>query len=226
VRFAEFQPRARVSRRLSRPFGEGVKSPVSQTPTDLLTERLILRPLTPAFLEASLDEGSRREAADRLGLTIPDDWFEQPDLARLRLEDLRADPSYQEWSLRAIAERATRRMVGHVGFHSRPAPAYLLAWAPRGVEIGLEVYPASRRLGYAREAIRGLVRWAHGTQGVSQFVASVAPDNAASLALVAGLGFVPVGRREDEADGEEVVLLLAGGPLWGLVGATAPGHDG
>ncbi len=48
-----------------------------ETGVDILTERLVLQPMTPAFLEASLGESSRRDAADLLGLSIPDAWFEQ-----------------------------------------------------------------------------------------------------------------------------------------------------
>ena len=48
--------------------------------------------------------------------------------------------------------------------------------------------------------------WAATEHGVRRFRASVAPDNVASLALVARLGFTVVGRRIDEVDGEELVL--------------------
>jgi [ribosomal protein S5]-alanine N-acetyltransferase len=193
----------------SNPLPEG-EAPLA---ADILTERLLLRPMSPSFLEASLATETRREAATRLGLSVPEDWFEEADLARLRLGNLRDDPSYQAWSLRALAEQATSRMVGHIGFHTRPAPEYLAAFAPRGVELGYTVYPPFRRLGYAREAIRGMIRWAHDAQGVSQFIVSIAPGNAPSMSLAAGLGFTPVGRHEDEVDGEEIVLLLEGEAL-------------
>lgn len=189
----------------------------AQFAADILTERLLLRPLSPSFLEASLAAETRQEVAARLGLSVPEDWFEEANLARLRLGDLRADPAYQAWSLRALAERATSRMVGHIGFHTRPAPEYLSPWAPRGVELGYAVYPPFRRLGYAREAIRGMIRWAHDTHGVPQFVVSIAPDNAPSMSLAIGLGFTLVGQHEDEIDGEEKVLLLEGEPLQRLL---------
>ena len=153
------------------------------------------------------------EAAQRIGLAIPDDWFGETGLARLRLDDLRADPAYQEWSLRAIGERETRRMVGHIGFHTRPGAEYLLAWAPAGVEVGFTVYPPFQRLGYAREAVTGLIRWAHRQRNVCRFVVSIAPGNSPSMALARGLGFITAGSWQDEVDGIETVLILEGDPL-------------
>ena len=40
-------------------------------------------------------------------------------------------------------------------------------------------------------------------------MASVSPENVASLALVGKLGFVRVGRQWDADDGQELVLELA-----------------
>ena len=50
--------------------------------------------------------------------------------------------------------------------------------------------------------------WAHETQGVSQFVVAISPENVASLRLAAGLGFVKVGTHVDEVDGIEDVFSL------------------
>lgn len=122
---------------------------VGQISLDIHTDRLVLRPLTPSFLELSL-AGDRLRAGDLLGCDVSDEWFEESDLASLRLDDLRAEPRYQEWSLRAMIEQAGGRMVGHIGFHTRPGPAYLAPWTPEGVEVGYTVYPQYRRIGYAR----------------------------------------------------------------------------
>lgn len=189
---------------------------------DVGSERLVLRSMTPAFLSASL-HGNRR-IDGLLGLTVADDWFDEAPLARRRLADLGDDPRYAPWSLRAIGLRATDQMVGHVGFHTRPGPSYLAAIAPAGVEIGYTVYPPFRRRGYAREAVRAMLAWAH-AQGVPRFVASVAPDNVASQALVASLGFVRVGGHMDETDGYEDILLLAGAALAACLRRATPPAD-
>ena len=73
------------------------------------------------------------------------------------------------------------------------------------MEIGYRVDPGYRRQGYALEAVRGLMDWAAG-RGVHRFVASIAPDNKASLALAAKLGFERVGEQIDDIDGLEYVF--------------------
>ena len=65
-----------------------------------------------------------------------------------------------------------------------------------------------RGRGYATEAARALLAWACDEHGIRHFIASVAPGNAPSLAIVRRLGFVETGRQWDEEDGEELVFEL------------------
>ena len=74
------------------------------------------------------------------------------------------------WLLRAMVARETGAMVGHVNFHTAPAPEYLEPYAPGGIEIGYTVYPAFRRRGYAREACGAMMRWAAAEAGVRRFI--------------------------------------------------------
>ena len=55
-----------------------------------------------------------------------------------------------------------------------------------------------------------MVRCAYATSGVPQIVASIARQNLATSSLACGLGFVEVGRRVDEIDGEEILWVLEG----------------
>src|SRR5262245_31217333 len=107
--------------------------------------------MTPAFLRASL-AGERKTAEQLLALSLPADWPENEYVLRMRLGQLEADPTLQPWLLRAMAHRQTRAMVGHIGFHTAPKPAYLQPWCADGVEFGFTVYPPHRRCGYAMEA--------------------------------------------------------------------------
>jgi RimJ/RimL family protein N-acetyltransferase len=97
-------------------------------------------------------------------------------------------------------------MVGHIGFHSAPGAPYLKEFSPTAGEFGYTVFPSFRRNGFAREASVGLMRWAQASHGVKVFVVSIAPDNLASQALAAHLGFRKIGSQLDEIDGIEDVL--------------------
>lgn len=170
------------------------------------TARLDLVALTPALLEASL-AGRRAEVEQGLAASLPETWPADPAVLRLRLEQLRADPSLQPWVLRAMRLRAEARIVGQIGFHSRPGAAYLDDVARGGVELGYTVFEADRRRGYASEACRGLMDWAARNHGVTRFVVSIGLGNVASLALAKRLGFERVGSCTDLVDGPEDVFL-------------------
>lgn len=178
-------------------------SPLNQ----VTTSRLVLRLMSPEFLEASLRDDAL-EAESILGSSVPGDWLERKLLMSMRLNDCRSDPAYGPWSLRAIIRSDDRKMVGHIGFHSRPGAQELKQYTGNGVELGYTVFSTYRRNGYAREAIQGLLRWAKEEHLVQDFVISVAPDNVPSKALASTLGFVKVGARLDEVDGFEDVHLL------------------
>lgn len=164
--------------------------------------------MSPAFVEALL-EGRREEAAALLRARIPGGWPDAHDggFLRLRLDQMRNDPDVQRWLVRALVLRGPDpALVGHAGFHGPPG-----ANGPRkpgALEIGYTVFPAFRGRGYATEAAAALIGWARGEEGVIDFIASVAPDNGPSLAVVRKLGFVQTGEQWDEEDGLELVFEL------------------
>lgn len=171
------------------------------------TARCDLVPMTPAFLDACL-AGDRDGAAARLGLRIPEDWWAETGLMRLRRDGLRADPAIQPFLLRAVGLRAEGVMVGHVGFHGPPGMPHLADLAPGGLELGYTIFPAFRRRGLAREATRALMGWAQRTYGVARFIVSIAPTNVASRRLAAQMGFRVAGSHVDPEDGPEDVFVL------------------
>ncbi len=166
------------------------------------TRRLDLVSLSPELIEALL-AGRRAEAGAIAGFPLPDGWPEPGDerFLRLRLDQMRGDPASRPWLLRAMVLHRTGTMVGYINFHGPPADG--------AAELGYTVLPTHRRRGYAREAIRGMMRWATREHGVRRFVVSIAPDNQASLALAAGLGFRQTGSHIDPEDGLELVFELA-----------------
>lgn len=176
------------------------------TAAPIVSERLMLISMTPAFLEASL-AGDLARAMELLDLVVPADWLDEQYLMRMRLEQLEHDPSLQPWLLRAIAIPHTRMMVGYIGFHTQPDPDYLHDLAPGGIEIGYTVFPAFRRQGYAREACAALMAWAAQDQRVTRFVLSISPNNDPSLRIAEHFGFRKVGSHIDEVDGPEDIFV-------------------
>jgi len=156
-----------------------------------------------AFMRA-LAAGDLATATGEIGATLPAGMRE--DLANFlgyRIPALEADPASQPWlgrSIVATGPDGRRDVIGTVGFHAPPDET-------GRVEIGYRVVAAFRRQGVATECVSALLGWAE-SQGVHRFRASVAPDNAASLAIVRSFGFQQVGVQVDEIDGEELVFEL------------------
>jgi RimJ/RimL family protein N-acetyltransferase len=173
----------------------------------IYTLRLGLFSLSPAFIRASL-RGDLGEAERLLRAKLPEGWPDCAHLLQLRLKQMEADAAYEPWSLRAMVLRAGRLMVGHIGFHTKPAADYLQAYSPKAVEFGFEVFPPFRRLGLAREASLALMHWADTVHGQRTFIVSIRPDNFASQGLAAQLGFKRIGSHIDEVDGLEDILEL------------------
>lgn len=174
----------------------------------ILSERLELVSLSPPALEALLD-GRRAEATATLGIEPPAHWPRTVEgFLRLRLAQMRRDPAAQPWLVRVATLRgdAARPFVGFAGFHGPPGANALAR--PDAVELGYAVEPEHRRRGYATETVVALMGWATEAHGIRAFIASIAPDNEPSLAIVRRLGFRHVGEHWDEEDGRELEFLL------------------
>ena len=144
-----------------------------------------------------------------IGASIPEGFPDHLDhFLRYRLAQLDADPTILRWLARAMVltdAAGVRRVIGTIGFHGAPDEQGRL-------EVGYRIEPEYRRRGYTREAVRAMFDWAAAEEGVHRFVASIRPDNEASLGLAAGFGFVQVGEQMDEIDGLELVFEAAWPP--------------
>ena len=169
----------------------------------IASERLDLVSMSLEFMRACLD-GDLSFASELIQTALPAGWpGDAARTLRRRVRQLEADPSEQPWLLRGMVLRSpSRHLVGRIGFHAHPDPRGAL-------EIGYAVEPAYRRRGYATEAVEAMLGWATREHGIRHFVASVGPNNVASLALVNSFGFIQTGRQWDDEDGEELVFELA-----------------
>ena len=170
------------------------------------TERLDLISISPSFIQALLD-GRQDEAAPIIGCAIPNGWPDEHDahFLRLRLDQMREDPTTQQWLARAIVLRDDGEMVGHIGFHGPPTDGW--------TELGYTVLEPHRRRGYAEEAILSMMRWVRDRHRIDTFRLSIAPGNEPSLALAAKLGFTKIGEQTDPEDGLEYVFELKPGRI-------------
>ena len=164
------------------------------------TARLDLHPLPLPLIDALL-AGDLRTAGELAPYDVSPSTFDGDErVLELRQAQLRADPDELPWLYRAAVRRGTREVVARAGFHAPPD-------AEGVVDLGYVVEPAWRRQGLATELATGLIGWA-AEQGVARCRANTAPDNAASQAVLARLGFVRTGEEMDEVDGLEWVYEL------------------
>ncbi|MFD2421299.1 GNAT family N-acetyltransferase [Amycolatopsis pigmentata] len=150
---------------------------------------------------SALAEGDLAKAGRLAGVSLTEYFL--TDQARwlwqYRLAQIAADPHNARWMARQAVVGGDDVVVGHAGFHGPPGESGM-------VEIGYAVDPAFRRRGYARASLVELLRRAAAEPGVSTVRAAIRPDNVASLATIAGFGFVRSGEQWDDEDGLELIF--------------------
>lgn len=158
--------------------------------------RLVL--FDQSALRAMLD-GDLNRASAHVGVRLPTDFLAYDWLWAIRLAQVERNALAAPWLVRAVVTVPDEVVVGHAGFHGPPDERGM-------VEIGYTVLPEHRRRGYARAAVRELIRFAEGEANAQVIRASISPDNAASLAVIRPFGFERVGEQWDDEDGLELVF--------------------
>jgi ribosomal-protein-alanine N-acetyltransferase len=146
-----------------------------------------------ALLAEDLQEARRLSGLDLTPFFLTQGW-----LWRLRVDQIAADPSAEEWVARAAVTEPGGVPVGTLGFHGPPDDGGM-------VEVGYTVDPAHRRRGVATAMLRLALAEAAADPRVNRVRASISPDNAASLGTIRRFGFVRVGEQIDEEDGLEIL---------------------
>jgi RimJ/RimL family protein N-acetyltransferase len=118
-------------------------------------------------------------------------------LWQYRVDQMAADPTSIGWLVKLVLSEPG--VIGYAGFHGPPDAAGM-------VEIGYTVDPQYRRQGYARAIVAALLELAASKPEVHTVRASISPTNAASLATIAGFGFLEAGEQWDEEDGLELLF--------------------
>ncbi|TMR29524.1 GNAT family N-acetyltransferase [Nonomuraea zeae] len=142
------------------------------TGTDLITDRLVLRPWAPAEVAAVLD-----------GTRLPHWAGDFPAGGDLVIAGLFAEhPDWLgEYGHRQIVERDGGLVVGSIG----------LFWPPSDgdLEIGYGIVASRQGRGYATEATRALTEFARTAPGVGTVSAGVELSNPASVRVLEKAGF-------------------------------------
>jgi RimJ/RimL family protein N-acetyltransferase len=149
-----------------------------------------------ALLADDLAGASRETGVELPELFVNDDskW-----LWNYRLKQLEDDPEAARWIVRAAVSVPDDVVIGHGGYHGPPDENGM-------VEVGYTVDPQYRRQGYAKAILTALIERAEADPAVRVVRASISPTNAASLATIAGFGFLEAGEQWDEEDGLELLF--------------------
>lgn len=151
-----------------------------QRPTDIQTERLILRVILPDEIEWLLAGDARKLELANGFRYPPDDPNRGVDLG-WHLGALRADPNQLPWRIRLIVERSSNIVIGSVNLKGAPD-------ADGDVEIGWGLNQEYQGQGYATEAAAAVMRWAFQQPRVRSISATVPDDNDASQRVARRLG--------------------------------------
>jgi ribosomal-protein-alanine N-acetyltransferase len=144
----------------------------------LVTDRLVLRPVTPAD-QAGLLAHWRAPQVRRFlfdGAVLP-----VADVTRV-IDDSAASFAAAGYGLWLIHESGGRDLVGTAGL--RPLDDL-------GIEVIYSLDPGMQGSGYATEAARAVVNYALGPLGLPEVLAEIDQDNAASAAVAQRLGMSP-----------------------------------
>ena len=158
--------------------------------------RLLLMPYSPEHLLALLDGIERFEqtfgipAAEGLRAFLVSDDVSPEWLGRLRTASM-ADPWVHGF---AIVDRASRSVIGSLGFKGRPDHDGV-------VEIAYGIVPAFERRGLATEAALAGLSFAFAVDAVHRVRAHTRPMNNASRRVLEKCGFECAGLVEDPDDG-------------------------
>lgn len=179
------------------------RSPGPDTDLVISTARLDLHTVRPEdYALLAVDRADPRLWVDR-GFANPlGHLVEDPGPLPYRLPRIEANPAAAPYLLRVAVRRSDATIVGSAGFHDLPDDDGM-------IEIGFGVAEPVRRLGFGLEILHGMWGWVVDQPGVRVLRYTVSPDNVASQAIIAGLGFTYQGQQIDDEDGPEDIFELS-----------------
>lgn len=152
------------------------------------TGRLNLIPAPIEFIELLIADEHVR-AGELLNVIVPAGW-PNDDEARaglsFHLKALQKDSAELLWRIRLIVWRSNRTVIGSINLKGLPDENGT-------VEIGWGVSPEYRRQGIAVEASEAVIEWVCSQPKVRRIIATIPPDNIASIHVAERLGMKATG---------------------------------
>jgi ribosomal-protein-alanine N-acetyltransferase len=150
--------------------------------TSILVETEAIRVVTLDLEAVTAALEDRRRLEELLGCAVDPEWplLDMRDLLGFVRSQLGANSDAAHWG-GVIVKKNPDIVIGDVGFHSSPVDGQ--------VEIGYSIVPHYRRRGYATQAVEAFLRWGFQHEEVSEVIARVAQDNAASVGVLEQAGF-------------------------------------
>ncbi len=163
--------------------------------TELLTERLRLRPFRPDDFEAHAAICADPEVMRYIragALSRADAWWQ---MARYM-----GHWQIRGYGLWAVVERSTDALIGHLGF--------LDPEGGHGFEMGWALARSAWGKGYALEGTRAAAAYAFTTLGRERIACLIRPENARSIRLAERLG-AKLDREIEESGSRLLVFAIA-----------------
>ena len=126
------------------------------------------------------------------GLALPAGGIDEPEVlvhVRAMTARLQEQSCFATWMMLVGNE-----VVGLCGFHGPPVDGV--------AEIGYNVAPSRRRRGYATQAVAAIIDYATAESTITAIRAETNVANVASQRALERNGFLRVGTRHDDEDGE------------------------
>ncbi|MBM0743256.1 GNAT family N-acetyltransferase [Phormidium sp. CLA17] len=159
----------------------------------LKSDRLLLLSCDLEHLDLLATNPSQLER--RLGISIPENWTEFPEVIPYSYNALKSDPSLAGWWTYLFIHAVDKILIGFGGFKGKPNDSGM-------VEIGYEIVPLYQNQGLATETALKLIDYAfaHPFVKVVQAHTLAAPN--ASTRVLEKVGMKQVEAFHDPDDGD------------------------
>ena len=154
----------------------------------------------PLPVMLALRDGEIATAEHLAGLPIPPEFAAQTDIWNFMVTLLDGRPENATWTMHAVVRG--EEIVGNAGFKGAPDEH-------GEIELGYRILTAHRRQGLALAAAGLMVARAEREPTVRRVLATISPDNVASIGVITKAGFTPDGDRLHPRWGRQLRFLKA-----------------